>query len=186
MTGVRHGSHAVLENGPAAPEARSRCAWLHHGPVSPSPRIQECRRDVRRPVAGSPRIIPGTVTVTIDNRNSACPDPASALPRWAQQRGKLGTVPGWANIPPHPQHQPGALLHGRHAGPPQSPPWSACKGNTVLGWIICRRTSKARRWPTSYRPSSNSTLRSWRQSIHHVVTAATDRWPLDSQSPIQA
>jgi hypothetical protein len=30
---------------------------------------------------GSPRIILGNVTVTIDNRNSTCPDPASALPR---------------------------------------------------------------------------------------------------------
>ena len=36
----------------------------------------------------------------------------------------------------------------------------------MLGWIICRRTSKARRWPASYRQSSNSTLPSWRQSIH--------------------
>jgi len=35
-----------------------------------------------------------------------------------------------------PADQPGALLHGRHAGPPQSPAWSACKGEyrAVLGW----------------------------------------------------
>jgi hypothetical protein len=25
---------AAIENGPAAPELRRRCAWLHHGPVS--------------------------------------------------------------------------------------------------------------------------------------------------------
>jgi hypothetical protein len=48
---------------------------------APDPQIQECRRDVPRPLAGSPRIVLGNVTVTIDNRSSACPDPASALPR---------------------------------------------------------------------------------------------------------
>jgi hypothetical protein len=48
---------------------------------APDPRIQECRRDVPRPLAGSPRIVLGNVTVTIDNRNSACLDPASALPQ---------------------------------------------------------------------------------------------------------
>ena len=48
---------------------------------APDPRIQECRRDVARPLAGSSRIILGNVTVTIHNRNAACPDPASALPR---------------------------------------------------------------------------------------------------------
>ena len=31
MTRGRHGCDAVLENGPAAPELRHRCASLHHG-----------------------------------------------------------------------------------------------------------------------------------------------------------
>ena len=48
---------------------------------APDPRIQECRRDAPRPLAGSPRIIPGNVTVTIDNRGLACPDIALVLSR---------------------------------------------------------------------------------------------------------
>src|SRR6516165_6718973 len=82
----------VLENGPAAPEpphgsspwaeGPRRCAWLHHGPgLHQTLRLQESRRDVPRPVAGSPRIIPGNVTVTIDNRGSACPGIALVLLR---------------------------------------------------------------------------------------------------------
>ena len=42
-------------------------------------------------------------------------------------------------------------------------------------WLDNRPANlKARRWPTSYRQLPNSTSRSWRQSIHHVVAAATD------------
>ena len=83
------------------------------------------------------------------------------------------------------RHPPGVLLHGRQVGPPQSPPWSACKRNTVIGWIICRRISKAQRSPTSYRPSSNSTSSSCRRSTYHAVMVGTDV-ALDNQSPIQA
>jgi len=107
--------------------------------------------------------------------------PMSSAERQARRRARLRQ-----QRPASPAAPTQRLLHGRHAGPPRSPPWSACKGNTVRGWILCRQLSKARRWPTSYRSSSNSTSRSWRQSIHHVVTAATDRCALDTQSPIPA
>ena len=55
----------------------------------------------------------------------------------------------------------------------------------MIGWIICRRISKAQRSPTSYRPSSNSTSSSCRRSTYHAVMVGTDV-ALDNQSPVQA
>ena len=48
--------------------------------------------------------------------------------------GKLGAAPGWANnVPPHPQHQPGALLHGRTLGRRGRQPGPLARGSTVAG-----------------------------------------------------
>jgi Transposase IS116/IS110/IS902 family len=70
VTRVRHGSHAVLENGPAAPEPRRRCAWLHHGPVSSKTSeyktVGAIFRAHRRVPLGSS---PGNVTVTTDQND---------------------------------------------------------------------------------------------------------------------
>ena len=42
MTRGRHGCDAVLENGPAAPELRHRCASLHHGRGPTGPAEYKC------------------------------------------------------------------------------------------------------------------------------------------------
>ena len=47
MTRGRHGCDAVLENGPAAPELRHRCASLHHGRGPAGPAEYKCVARVR-------------------------------------------------------------------------------------------------------------------------------------------
>jgi hypothetical protein len=47
VTRGRHGCDAVLENGPAAPELRHRCASLHHGRGPAGPAEYKCVARVR-------------------------------------------------------------------------------------------------------------------------------------------
>jgi hypothetical protein len=55
-------SNAVLENGPAAPELRHRCASLHHGEVLPDLPNTSVQRALPRTTASSPRIEKSALT----------------------------------------------------------------------------------------------------------------------------
>jgi len=61
-----------------SPSMRMAASWTG---LLQTPEYKSVDAMFRVPLAGSPRIILGNVTVTIDNRNLACPDRASALPR---------------------------------------------------------------------------------------------------------
>jgi hypothetical protein len=140
----------------------------------------------------------GNVTVTIDNREaqhvqtSYRHHPDEPCRPSTSSGAKRGTVPvpgcvGKALDRPRHRFSASPHGHGPHAGPRRWLLWSACRRNTALGWTTCRRTSKARRWPTSYRLSSTSTSKRCKRSTRRAATVATDRtMALDSQSPIQA
>ena len=101
MTRGRHGCDAVLENGPAAPELRHRCASLHHGrgPAGPAeykcvarvrvrhgelPSDREIRLDRTKPHTSLPRRRPGLRSACrwpIIRR--ACRSPGACICRWS-------------------------------------------------------------------------------------------------------
>jgi hypothetical protein len=83
------------ENGPAAPEPRRRCAWLHHGPGQhQTPEYKSVARG-SAPNGEFPSDHPGNVTVTIDNREACVPRPRigpvpmSPAERQARHRARL-------------------------------------------------------------------------------------------------
>ena len=57
MPGENYGFGAACETGPAAPELRRRCAWLHHGPGPLGPTEYKFVARSVAPKAGSPQTV---------------------------------------------------------------------------------------------------------------------------------
>ena len=113
MTRGRHGCDAVLENGPAAPELRHRCASLHHGrgphgPAEYKGVARSCARHGELPSDPAMRLDMQMPHTSLPRRR---PGPRQCS--YPPETGRAASASSWPRTPPRQSFPVAASIYPR-------------------------------------------------------------------------